>query len=190
MAEKDVIKNFKNYLKAHNIYHTESIGIEDRVREITMVLDAKNAPDKYVEGCVWWNGEEAEVRTYYNAMGAEICSKSGHIDELLRLLNFINARVFLNCGEWSGLYKPHMLYTPRIYLTEDGFSDIAITTICSLDFWELTPLETADYITIYCPELLDKLAPAIFGVLLGEVTGEESIAYVKKKILNETGYIS
>lgn len=153
--------------------------------QITMAFDAENAPNKYVECCIWWYEDDAEVRVYYNSMGAEICSKSEHINDLLRLLNFINARVFLSCGDWSGLYKPHLLYTPRIYLTEDDQSDITITTMCNLDFWEVVPLETADYITVFCPELLNRLSHAIFGVLLGKLTAEEAIEYIKKKILNE-----
>lgn len=57
-----------------------------------------------------------------------------------------------------GLYEPHMLYNPRIYVTEDGCFDIMITTIINYDSWETAPGETADYFTAYCPELLDRLA--------------------------------
>lgn len=45
-------------------------------------------------------------------MGSAICKNSEHKDGLLRLLNFINARVFLDSGDDSGLYESHMLYNP------------------------------------------------------------------------------
>ena len=75
-----------------------------------------------------------------------------------------------------------MLYTPRMYLTVDGFYDIAITTIINYDFWEVAPIETADYMTAYCPELLDRLALPVFGVLLGQITSDEAVMFIKEKI--------
>lgn len=78
-----------------------------------------------------------------------------------------------------------MLYTPRMYLTVDGFYDITITTIINFDFWENAPIETADYMTAYCPELLDKLAIPVFSVLEGKMSSDEAIAFIKDKILLE-----
>ena len=75
-----------------------------------------------------------------------------------------------------------MLYTPRMYLTVNGFYDIAITTIINYDFWEVAPIETADYMTAYCPELLDRLALPVFGVLLGQITSDEAVMFIKEKI--------
>lgn len=153
------LKDFTEYLKRNQVPYVPSV--DAGIRQITMTYAVENAPNRCVEGCIWWYGDGAEVRVYYDSMGADICRKSEHKDELLRLLNFVNARVFLSCGDASGLYAPHMLYTPRIYLTEDGCGDI----------------------TIYCPELLDRLSPAIFGVLLGQMEVERAIGYVKEKLL-------
>ena len=80
---------------------------------------------------------------------------------------------------------PSCLYTPRIYLTEDGGYDITLTSVIPYDFYELAPLETEDYITACCPELLNGLSPAIFGVLLGNLDVEQAIQYVRKNILYE-----
>lgn len=177
------IKDFTEYLKRNQILH--KFSIDSGVQQITMTYTAENAPGRYVEGCIWWYEDSAEVRAYYSSMGANICGGSEHKDGLLRLLNFINARVFLSCGNASGLYEPHMLYTPRIYLTEDGCSDITITTMVNYDFWEVAPVETADYITMYCPELLDRLSPAIFSVLLGRMDSDQAVRYVKKELLEK-----
>ena len=41
----------------------------------------------------------------------------------------------------------------------------------------------ADYLTAYCPELLDKLTAPIYGVLLGKIEVEAAIQYIKDNIL-------
>lgn len=185
MTKKEAIKNFTDYLKRHNIPHKSDIN--NGCQRFTFVFRAENAPDYCVESCIWfYDGDIAEARCYYTAMGAEICKNSEHKDELLRLLNFINARVFLSCGDSYGLYEPHMLYNPRMYVTEDSCFDITLTTIMNYDFWEVAPVETADYLTAYCPELLDRLARPVFGVLLGQFTADEAIIYIKEKILEDT----
>lgn len=185
MTKQEAIKKITGYLKSHNIqYETR---LDEGCMQITMAYNVENAPDKCVESCVWFHEDVMEARVYYSALGAEICKESEHINSLFRILNFINARVFLSCADSFGesLYEPHMLYTPRIYLTEDGYFDITITTMINYDFLEVAPIETADYLTAYCPELLDKLSPAIFGVLIGQFTSDEAISYIKEIILCE-----
>lgn len=185
MTRKEAIKKFTDYLKQHNISHVTDI--DNGCQRYTMTYSAENAPDYCVESCIWfYDHDVAEARCYYTAMGAAFCKSSEHKDELFRLLNFINARVFLNCDDGYGLYEPHMLYNPRMYVTEDGCFDITITTIINYDFWEVAPVETADYLTVYCPELLDRLAPPVFGVLLGQFTVDEAIIYIQEKILENT----
>lgn len=178
MSKRDTMRTFTDYLRTHNISH--ELSIDNGTQEITIEYHGESAPDKRIESCIWFYKDDAEVRAYYSALGAEICSKSEHRDKLLQVLNFINARVFLNCGNPGGLYEPHMLYTPRIYMTEDGNFDITITTIVNYDIWAFAPVETADYITKYCPELLEIFSRAIFGVLLGQVTSEDA-----KKLIEE-----
>lgn len=80
----------------------------------------------------------------------------------------------------NALYKPSCLYTSRIYLTEDDGCDITLTTVIPYDFYELPPLETEDYITACCPDLLNGLSPAIFGVLLGRLDVEQAIQFIRK----------
>jgi len=182
MTKREAIKKLTDYLNSHNIRYISAI--DNGCIEITMVYNAITAPNKCIESCIWFYEDEMEARVYYSALGAEICRESEHINELLRVLNFINARVFLRCSDGT-LYEPHILYTPRIYLTEDDCCDITITTIINYDFYEVAPVETVDYLTAYCPELLDKLTPAIYGVLLGKMTADMSIAYITEKVIEE-----
>lgn len=98
----------------------------------------------------------------------------------MRVLNYINSRVFLRCGDPSGLYRPHLLYTPRIYLAGDGTDDIVIITVINYDFYEVAPLETLDYITAFCPEYLDKLTAPIFLTLSGRLTVHEAAVLIDR----------
>ena len=61
--------------------------------------------------------------------------------------------------------------------------DITITTIIPYDFFGLAPLETLDYITICCPELLDRLALPIYCVLLGKETADGAISHIEREFL-------
>ena len=183
MNRIEAIRYYEGYLKRNHIRYKKTI--DSGVPLITMAFAVEKVPGGYVESCIWWFEDVAEARVYYNEAGMNICAESEYRDELIRVLNYINARVFMSCGGGHGSYKPAMLYTPRIYMTEDGFYDITITTIINYDFMEVAPLETADYITIYCPEYLELLSPAVFGVLLRLMTDREAISFIKHNILKE-----
>ena len=129
-----------------------------------------------------------EARTYYSALGAECCKRSSHLADLYRLLNFINARLFLDCADGCGgkLYRPKILYTPRFYLTEDDGYDISLTTIVPYDFFELAPLETTDYLTGFSAELLNDLSIPIYTLLMGEIDADMAIRYIEQEILMES----
>ncbi len=175
-----------DYLHSHNIRFTENL--DNTVPRITMVFTGYDScPGKIIESCIWFYEDDMEARIYYSELGAKICKESTHIEGLMRLFNFIHARVFpcTSDGMGGSLYAPHHLYTPSIYVTEDDCYDITLTTFINNDFFEVAPLETEDYITAACPELMGSLAPAIFGLLLGKINTDVAIEYVKKEILHE-----
>lgn len=155
------------------------------VTRFTFVFMCGNVPGGFVEGCIWFWDKAAEARVYYNQMGADICKGSSHRPELLRLLNFINARVFMDLNDGGNRwYDPQILHTPRIYLTEDECYDISMTTMINYRFWREAEEETHDYLTAYCPELLDLLAPFIFDTLRGDITVEDAISGICADIIN------
>ncbi len=183
MDQKQAFEMFEQYLKSHNLPHvlgTEPLDDGARAPLVTMVFPAELCPGGVVEGCVWFYPEGMEARVYYSEAGAEFCRESPHRPELYRLLNFINARVFPRAADGFGnrLYQPHGLFTPRFYLTEDDQFDITMTTAIDYDVFGLAPLETADYLTMFCPSLLKQLSRPIFFLLLGEWTVEESIVAI------------
>jgi len=174
----------ESYLRSCSVPYKKDIDLG--VTRFTFIFMCENAPGGFTEGCIWFFDKAAEARVYYNQMGADICRKSEGRQDLLRLLNFINARVFMELSDGGNRwYDPQILYTPRMYLTEDNGYDISITTMLNYRFWRTAELETNDYITAYQPELLDKLAPFVFGVLKGELTAEDAISGIEHDILNE-----
>lgn len=138
-----------------------------------------------VESCVYFHADCMEARAYYAEFGSDICKNRTHQADLYRLLNYINATVWPRVSDGFAGYRTPYLHTPRIYITEDGYYDITATSMISYDFYEIMTVLTADYITASIPELMDKLSPAIFGVLEGKKTTEDAIAYVNSAVLNE-----
>lgn len=184
MKNLEAQHHIENYLKAYNIRYIKDVDSGMPCMNI-LYTNCALCPDGMLEGCIWFFKDLMEVRTYFNQNAAEWCRTSSHIPELMRLLNFINASVWpsITDGMGNALYTPSCLYTPRIYMTEDDCYDITLTFVIPYDFYELAPLETEDYITVCCPELLNIFSPAIFGVLHGRLDVEQAIRYIRKNIL-------
>ena len=110
MKRQEAIRVLTGRLRSSRVRH--SAGFDSGQMQITMGFNAVYAPDHRIESCIWFYEDTMEARCYYSSLGAELCRKSRHIDALLRLLNFINARVFPSCrGGGHMLYSPHILYT-------------------------------------------------------------------------------
>lgn len=187
MTKTKTIKSIKEYLKQHFIKFLEDHDGE--TERITMVFTGyDNCPDNAVEACIYFFGDSMECRVYYSETGAECCKQSANRLDLIRVLNFINARVWpltANDGVEGLLYSSSHLFAPRFYITEDDYFDITATTLIPYDFYEVAILETNDFITVSLPTLLDELSNPIFSCLNGNISSEQAIAYIKKEILSE-----
>ena len=173
-----------SYLKANNIMFRDDF--DNGASRIAMLYKKyNNCQDKILESCIWFYEDEMEVRVYYGEKVSNWCKSSEHISDLMRIFNYVNALVWPRAADGMNntLYQPHHLHTPRLYMTEDGFNDITLTSVIAYDFYAIAPLETEDYITACCPELLDRLAPAIFGTILGKLNVEQAIGYIKRYVL-------
>ena len=182
MDKTQAYKRIKDYIKKYNLLFEESI--DNGVLALTMCYKAEIAPLNVIESRIWFYNDSMEVHHYYSQQGANMIKQSNNLNDIYRILNFINARVFVKCGNPYGLYQPSSLYTPRIYLTEDGCGDITITTIINYDVYELAPVETEEYITAFCPELLDKLTFPILYTAADRFSIDEAIEYIKRYIIN------
>ena len=177
----------KKYLKAHFIKYHEDI--DNSVSRYSILFEGYDScPDRVLEACVWFYPDFMECRVYYDCNAAKWCRESKHRDELMRLLNYCNAKVWIcaDDGMNGALYHSNYLYTPRFYITEDGSYDITMTSIIPLDLYEMAPLETEDYFTAACPELLNKLSAPVFFVLLGKTSAEQAILMIETEILGDS----
>lgn len=177
-----------SYLNQYNLYfkanHSEGIP------RITMVFkNCDRCPDYITEGCIWFYEDFMEVRVYYSKMGAEICQKSKYLPELYRLLNYINARLWVSVSDGleGALYQSQYLTSPRFYVTEDEMQDITATMLIPYTHFELDRLEMEDFITAALPGLLDDLSTPVFLLLEGRITAEEAMDMVRLEFLGERG---
>ena len=181
MDKRGAIEKFSKYLKSYNIKVLKDLDL-GTVRFTMEYLGFEKSPGKTIESCIWWYDEAAEVRVYFNEIGAKFCKEHPqNYNELYRFLNFINARIWVQGSDFSGgsLYKSSNLYNPRIYMSEDGCYDITMTFTLPYDFYEVAPLESEDFITATLPDLLNRLSPTIFSVILGKWSAEEAISFLK-----------
>lgn len=187
MTDLQAKGKMKQYLKEHFIKFREDI--ENGVSRYTILFEGYEAcPDRVLEASIRFYPDVMECRVYYDCNAAGWCRESRHRDELMRLLNYCNARIWPCTYDCMGgvLYGMNCFYTPRFYVTEDGSFDITMTTMIPLELYELAPLETEDYITATCPELLNELSIPIFFVLLGKFSAEQAIAMIKKSVVGES----
>lgn len=174
----------KEYLKTHYIGYSEYA--ENGITQLMMSYNKiKNTPDGMLEACIWFHPRCMECRVYFSAYCAMLIRGSRFLTELMRLLNYINARIWPHTDDRYGsrLYESSYLYTPRIYMMEDGSYDVTLTTLIHYDVYELAPLETEDFITLTCPELLDELSVPMFGLLSGQMSLDEAISYINRSML-------
>lgn len=174
------------YLKQHFIEYKEDTYY--KTKRYTMVFrNCEHCPNKILEACIYFYENYMECRVYYSQAAAELCGTSKHISEFMRLLNYINASVWpgVNRNFAGELYSPTFLYTPRIYMTEDGCHDITLTVHIAYEIYELAPLETLDFITASCPELMNELSIPIFMLLLGTLPLDAAIDDIKTNILGD-----
>ena len=160
------------------------------IPRITMVFkNCDRSPGYITEGCIWFYENSMEVRVYYSKLGAEICQKSKHLPELYRLMNYINARLWVSVSDGleGALYQSQYLILPRFYVTEDEMQDITATMLIPYTHFELDMLEIEDFITSVLPGLLDDLSIPVFLLLEGRITAEEAIDMVRSS--GDRGYI-
>ena len=186
MTMEEAKARFTEYLKSHFIRFMEDDECGEN-RCCILYTGYELCPDRRLESSVWFLPDHMEVRVYYSKSGARWCRESEYKPQLMRLLNYINARAWPMAvdGKGGALYEPHILYSPRIYMTEDGNCDITLTLPINYTFYETALLETEDFATACCPSLMNSLSPAIFRLLLGDMDVEHAMDFVRVNVLGE-----
>ncbi|MBQ3553648.1 MAG: hypothetical protein IJA08_03125 [Clostridia bacterium] len=175
MTKYEIKKYIDDYLKKYNINNRL---INDHKKPMlskdldTFVITYKvDAPGGLVESDIHIYKDRLQVRAYYLEAVSDLCKENNCYEELLKVINFINANVFFDS-----------LYTPRLYLSTDGYHDIVITTVILYDFFELAPIETMEFITCYCPEYLEKFAIPIYAVVSQKISADNAIEWIKQNV--------
>ena len=164
---------FRTYLDSKDIKYT--FDNEFSVPHITMVFELPDCAVGHVESGIWFFERHAEVRTYYPEPVSEMLGEDAHLEELLILLDFLNALVFpcQTAGEVS--------LVPRFCTTISDFKFTALTVI-NYKIWNAVP-DTEAYITDCLPKMLNDLAPFIVSVLDGKFTSDEAMKQIDKHVL-------
>lgn len=181
-----IMSEVTSYLKLYNLYF-ETDQMEGIPRIKMVFKNCDRSPDYITEGCIWLYENSMEVRVYYSELGAEICKKSKHLPELYKLMNYINARLWVGVSDGMDgvLYQSQYLISPRFYITEDEMQEITATMLIPYTHFEMDVLELEDFITAALPSLLNSLSVPVFLLLEGRITVEEAIDMVGLEILGE-----
>ncbi len=158
------------YLQEHSVLFT--VDTCGGIRRLNVLYKGcQQSPGQVLEGCFCFHPRHMEARVFYTFGAGDFGGTSSHLADLLGLLNYVNSTVWLRtCDGASGrLYAGGLLYTPRLYMTENACRDIVLTTMVPYDFYELAPVETEDFLTAGWPEFLNAISPAIFALLMGKI---------------------
>lgn len=178
MEKWQVRKRIVSYLKEHNI---NNCLINDHGKPMlqkdldTIYLNYNIQVPGGLESDMKLFEDKLYVRAYYTE---EVANEIGMLDSekihgLRQVINYINANAFFES-----------LYTPRLYLSTDGYYDIAIKTVIPYDFFELAPIETLEYITAYYPECMEKFAVPLLFLIYKKMSVDQAIDYIDSNILN------
>lgn len=178
MTAAVAFKELNELLQQEQIEHYPLIDIEDDTQPQKMVILFRKDEPITIEGELFFYNSSLETRCFYGEEVSKCLREMSDTTryELLKLTNFINAYVF----------PPYIPFTPRFYMTADGYYDLTVTTIIPYSMLdEDSEDEIGEYITRYCPKLLDQLAIPLFSVYAVGECAENAIDYIKHYILKE-----
>lgn len=177
MTSAEAFEALNEYLQQEQIEHYPLIDIEDETEPQKILIVFTTDPIT-IEGELFFYNGSLETRCFYGEEVSNCLREMSDIKkmQLLELVNFINAYVF----------PPYIPFTPRFYMTADGYYDLTMTTIIPYSMLdEDSEDEIGEYITRYCPKLLDQLAIPLFSVYAVGECAENAIDYIKHYILKE-----
>lgn len=177
MDKIEVRKTIIDYLKNNNIYDALVVNPEKVMclseLDTIMLHFNINSPGG-VEINVKLYDDRMYVVAFYPDEIPKACKKTNSVSELRKVINFINSSIFID-----------ELYYPRVFISDDGFLDIAMMTGIPYDFFEMAPMESCEYIVDYCPEFMERFAIPILNVVIGNKNAEQVIDSIRNDILSE-----
>ena len=175
MNKEEAVDLILDYLDTLKIKHSEPEEDDENNIEILFVTEGKDSPGGFIESAITFSENCLLARAYFNTLGQKLVTTNlERFPALFRLLNFINEeKNHISIQQQSPSFdddeERSAIFCPQLRMTEDGNHDIKYQVIVDYPYLELFPNETSQMVVVFLQINLNSGAPAVFGVLTGEM---------------------
>ena len=174
MNKEETVDLILDYLDTLKIKHSEPEEDDENNTEILFVTEGKDSPGGFIESAITFSDNCILARAYYNTIGQKLVTTNlERFPSLFRLLNVINEEKNHICIQHPPYFdddeERSAIFCPQLRMTEDGNHDIKYQVIVDYPYLELFPNETSQMVVVFLQLYLNSFAPAVFGVLTGEM---------------------
>lgn len=175
MNKEEAAELILDYLDTLKIMHSEPEEDDENNTEILFVTEGKDSPGGFIESAITFSNNCILARAYYNTVGQKLVTTNlERFPSLFRLLNVINEeKNHLSIQQHSTHFdddeERSAIFCPQLRMTEDGNHDIKYQLIVDYHYLDLFPNETSQMLVVFLQLYLNSFAPAVFGVLTGEM---------------------
>lgn len=175
MNKEEAVDLILDYLDTLKIKHSEPEEDDENNIEILFVTEGKDSPGGFIESAITFSENCLLARAYFNTLGQKLVTTNlERFPALFRLLNFINEeKNHISIQQQSPSFdddeERSAIFCPQLRMTEDGNHDIKYQVIVDYPYLELFPNETSQMVVVFLQLYLNSGAPAVFGVLTGEM---------------------
>lgn len=175
MNKEEAVDLILDYLDTLKIKHSEPEEDDENNIEILFVTEGKDSPGGFIESAITFSENCLLARAYFNTLGQKLVTTNlERFPALFRLLNFINEeKSHISIQQQSPSFdddeERSAIFCPQLRMTEDGNHDIKYQVIVDYPYLELFPNETSQMVVVFLQLYLNSGAPAVFGVLTGEM---------------------
>lgn len=175
MNKEEAVELILDYLDTLKIMHSEPEEDDENNIEILFVTEGKDSPGGFIESAITFSENCLLARAYFNTLGQKLVTTNlERFPALFRLLNFINEeKNHISIQQQSPSFdddeERSAIFCPQLRMTEDGNHDIKYQVIVDYPYLELFPNETSQMVVVFLQLYLNSGAPAVFGVLTGEM---------------------
>lgn len=175
MNKEEAVDLILDYLDTLKIKHSEPEEDDENNIEILFVTEGKDSPGGFIESAITFSENCLLARAYFNTLGQKLVTTNlERFPALFRLLNIINEeKNHISIQQQSPSFdddeERSAIFCPQLRMTEDGNHDIKYQVIVDYPYLELFPNETSQMVVVFLQLYLNSVAPAVFGVLTGEM---------------------
>lgn len=175
MNKEEAVDLILDYLDTLKIKHSEPEEDDENNIEILFVTEGKDSPGGFIESAITFSENCILARAYFNTLDQKLVTTNlERFPALFRLLNFINEeKNHISIQQQSPSFdddeERSAIFCPQLRMTEDGNHDIKYQVIVDYPYLELFPNETSQMVVVFLQLYLNSVAPAVFGVLTGEM---------------------